>query len=50
MTDRPNIHRFTTDRQRFDTIGALGNPAVSTLTLDKIAEGGRAFAEWLPFL
>ena len=41
--DRPNILWFCTDQQRFDTIGALGNPHVSTPTIDALVKSGTAF-------
>ncbi len=40
---RPNILWYCTDQQRFDTIGALGNPAVMTPTLDSLVADGVAF-------
>ncbi|MFT5465417.1 MAG: arylsulfatase [Verrucomicrobiales bacterium] len=40
---RPNILVYCTDQQRFDTIGALGNPHVRTPTLDKFVSTGTAF-------
>ena len=40
---RPNILWYCTDQQRFDTIGALGNPHVQTPTLDALVTGGTAF-------
>ena len=40
---RPNILLYCTDQQRFDTIGALGNPHVQTPTLDRLVKGGTAF-------
>lgn len=40
---RPNILWYCTDQQRFDTIGALGNPHVITPTLDRLVETGTAF-------
>jgi len=40
---RPNILWITTDQQRFDTIGALGNPHVRTPNLDRLAAEGIAF-------
>lgn len=43
MTERPNILWYCTDQQRFDTIGALGNPHVRTPNLDRLVEGGVAF-------
>ena len=39
----PNILWYCTDQQRFDTIGALGNPHVHTPTIDALVEGGTAF-------
>jgi arylsulfatase A-like enzyme len=39
----PNILWICTDQQRFDTIGALGNPAVSTPNLDRLVAEGVAF-------
>ena len=41
--NRPNILWICTDQQRYDTIGALGNPYVSTPNLDALAETGVAF-------
>lgn len=43
MTERPNILWYCTDQQRFDTIGALGNPHVQTPTLDALVGEGTAF-------
>ena len=43
MTKPPNILWFCTDQQRFDTIGALGNPHVSTPTIDALVRTGMAF-------
>ena len=40
---RPNILLYCTDQQRFDTIGALGNPHVKTPTLDRLVKSGTAF-------
>ena len=42
-TSRPNILWYCTDQQRFDTIGALGNPHVKTPTIDALVESGTAF-------
>lgn len=42
-TNRPNILWYCTDQQRFDTIGALGNPHVRTPTLDRLVREGMAF-------
>lgn len=43
MTKRPNILWYCTDQQRFDTIGALGNPHVKTPTIDALVRSGTAF-------
>lgn len=43
MTERPNILWFCTDQQRWDTIGALNNPHVSTPTIDGLVARGVAF-------
>lgn len=40
---RPNILWYCTDQQRFDTIGALGNPHVRTPHIDRLVESGTAF-------
>jgi arylsulfatase A-like enzyme len=40
---RPNILWICTDQQRFDTIGALGNPHIHTPNLDKLVAEGVAF-------
>ncbi len=40
---RPNILLYCTDQQRFDTIGALGNPFVQTPTLDSLVRSGTTF-------
>lgn len=39
----PNILWICTDQQRFDTIGALGNPYVSTPNIDRLVAEGVAF-------
>lgn len=39
----PNILVYCTDQQRFDTIGALGNPHVRTKRIDRLAREGTAF-------
>jgi len=39
----PNILWICTDQQRYDTIGALGNPHVSTPNLDRLVSEGVAF-------
>ena len=41
--NRPNILWICTDQQRWDTIGALGNPYVRTPNLDKLCREGVAF-------
>ena len=43
MNQRPNILWYCTDQQRFDTIGALGNPYVKTPTIDALVKDGTAF-------
>jgi arylsulfatase A-like enzyme len=40
---RPNILWYCADQQRFDTIGALGNPHVHTPNLDRLVAEGVAF-------
>ncbi|MFK8115518.1 MAG: sulfatase [Rubripirellula sp.] len=40
---RPNILWYCTDQQRFDTIGALGNPHVTTPNIDALIAQGVAF-------
>ena len=40
---QPNILWYCADQQRYDTIGALNNPHVSTPNIDKLAERGTAF-------
>ncbi len=42
-TTRPNILWYCTDQQRFDTIGALGNPHAQTPTMDRLVREGVAF-------
>ena len=44
MATRPNILFIMTDQQRFDTIGALGNPHIYTPNLDRLTRRGVAFA------
>ena len=39
----PNILWYCTDQQRFDTIGALGNPHARTPVLDQLISDGMAF-------
>jgi hypothetical protein len=43
MTRVPNLLWICTDQQRFDTIGALGNPWVSTPHIDGLVAAGVAF-------
>ena len=40
---KPNVLFFFTDDQRFDTINALGNKAVSTPNMDELVENGVSF-------
>lgn len=40
---RPHILWYCTDQQRFDTIGALGNPHVHTPNIDRFLASGVAF-------
>ena len=42
-SSRPNILWICTDQQRYDTIGALGNPHVSTPSIDRLVTEGTAF-------
>jgi arylsulfatase A-like enzyme len=42
---RPNILLIWTDQQRYDTIAALGNRAIRTPHLDRLASQGVAFTE-----
>ena len=39
----PNVLLVMTDQQRFDTIAALGNDAISTPGLDRLVAGGTTF-------
>lgn len=43
MSKKPNILLLMTDQQRFDTIGALGNPIIKTPALDGLCRSGVAF-------
>ncbi len=43
MQTQPNILWYCTDQQRFDTIGALGNPHVITPSIDTLVRSGVAF-------
>lgn len=42
-TEIPNILHIVTDQQRFDTIGALGNPLIQTPNLDTLCKEGTTF-------
>jgi len=42
-SSRPNILWICSDQQRYDTIGALGNPHILTPNLDRLAGDGVAF-------
>lgn len=41
---QPNILLIMTDQQRFDTLGAAGNPAIQTPQLDRLCREGVRFA------
>ena len=43
MSKRPNILWYCTDQQRFDTIGALGNPHINTPRLDEFVQQSVTF-------
>ena len=43
MEKRPNILWYCTDQQRFDTIGALGNPHIHTPRLDEFVQQSVSF-------
>lgn len=43
MTKQPNILHLFTDQQRFDMIGALGNPHIRTPNLDWLVSCGTVF-------
>ena len=43
MAKQPNIIFLMTDQQRFDTIGALGNPIIQTPGLNRIVREGTSF-------
>lgn len=45
MMTRPNILWITTDQQRYDTIGALGNSHIRTPHLDRLCAEGTAFRQ-----
>jgi arylsulfatase len=41
--NKPNILWITTDSQRYDTLGCMGNRFVTTPNLDRLAKNGRIF-------
>jgi arylsulfatase A-like enzyme len=43
VVNRPNILFIFTDDQRWDTIGALGNPEIKTPNTDRLVESGFTF-------
>ena len=43
--DLPNILWYCTDQQRYDTIGSLNNPHVSTPNIDRMVAQGTAFTK-----
>jgi arylsulfatase A-like enzyme len=43
MTTKPNLLLILTDDQRFDTIGALGNPEFRTPNMDRLVKMGTSF-------
>ena len=43
LPSHPNILWYCTDQQRFDTIGALGNPHVKTPAMDRLVAEGVTF-------
>ncbi len=45
LAKRPNVLFLFSDDQRFDTIGALGNPCVKTPNLDRLVERGFVFRQ-----
>lgn len=45
MPTRPNILWYCSDQQRFDTIGALGNPHIHTPNLDRLVGESAAFTQ-----
>ena len=45
ISNRPNILLITTDQQRFDTIGALGNGFIHTPHLDWLVDEGITFTK-----
>ena len=43
MAKQPNVLYLMTDQQRFDTVGALGNPIIQTPALDRLVGEGTSF-------
>ncbi|MBW7998146.1 MAG: arylsulfatase [Candidatus Glassbacteria bacterium] len=43
VAGEPHILLLMTDQQRWDTVGAFGNPAIHTPNMDRIAAGGVRF-------
>ena len=43
---KPNIFWICTDQQRYDTVGALGNAAIRTPQLDRLANNGLVFTNF----
>ena len=43
VDERPNVLWFCSDQQRWDTVGALGNPHVRTPAVDSLCADGVAF-------
>lgn len=43
MAQRPNILWICSDQQRYDTLGCYGNPHVTTLTINRLADKGVLF-------
>lgn len=43
MNERPNILLITTDQQRWDCVGANGNPIIQTPAMDRLAAEGIRF-------
>ncbi|MFP3903858.1 MAG: sulfatase [Armatimonadota bacterium] len=44
MMARPNVLWICTDQQRFDTVGGLNNPHISTPNFDRLMDTGVAFS------
>ena len=45
MAKQQNILLLMTDQQRFDTVGALGNPLIQTPALDRLVREGTSFTD-----